>query len=142
MAFLKFLVKKLNILVILLACLTYLVLFLFKLDVSYGSIPFAVLHVIVITTLLYSIFRLIFPLNKDEKSNKQVKNKINNEKPDKTSLKKRDQSNVGYFKVEQNPNYYFKEYDDRYELYEKTLNGMKYIKTDYKKDLKNNGKLV
>ena len=37
-----------------------------------------------------------------------------------------------YYRVKQNPNYIMAEYSDRYELYYKTVNGLKKIRTDYK----------
>lgn len=40
---------------------------------------------------------------------------------------------IGYFKVKQNPNYLMAEYTDRYELFYLTSNGMKKVRTDYKK---------
>lgn len=37
-----------------------------------------------------------------------------------------------YFTVRQNPNYFFAEYDDRYELYFKSQSGVKHVRTDRK----------
>lgn len=37
-----------------------------------------------------------------------------------------------YFTVRQNPNYFFAEYDDRYELYFKSHSGVKHVRTDRK----------
>ena len=37
-----------------------------------------------------------------------------------------------YFRVKQNPNYVMAEFEDRYELYMKTADGLKKIRTDYK----------
>ncbi|MBQ9514358.1 MAG: hypothetical protein IJR66_05250 [Clostridia bacterium] len=37
-----------------------------------------------------------------------------------------------YYKVSQNPNYIMAEYSDRYELYYKSVHGLKKIRTDYK----------
>jgi hypothetical protein len=38
-----------------------------------------------------------------------------------------------YYRVKQNPNYVMAEYSDRYELYYKTANGLKKVRTDYKR---------
>lgn len=39
-----------------------------------------------------------------------------------------------YSTVKQNPSYFMAEYEDRYELYYKTSEGYKHIRTDYKKE--------
>ena len=39
-----------------------------------------------------------------------------------------------YFSVKQNPNYVMAEFNDRYELYLKTKDGLEKIRTDYKVD--------
>ena len=132
MAFLRYLVKKLNILIILLACLVYFFLFLVKVDVNYGSVAFAIIHAIIITTIIYSVFRLIFPLKNEEKVTKKQSNKKTESVK---QLKKQTDTEGVFYKVKQHENYYFKEFDNRYELYKKTPNGMRYVKTDYKKDL-------
>ena len=136
MKFIKFLFKKLNFLVIILAYLLYFILFLCKIDVTYGSVAFAVTHIVVITTLLYSIFRLIFPIEKPTKlaaSTVKTATKIEKGK----SQLSVDGSDGKLYRVKQNPNYYFKEFGDRYELYLKTPSGYEYVKTDYKKDVNN-----
>ena len=141
MKIIEFLVKKLNLITILLAYLLYFILFLCKIDVSYGSVSFAIVHVIVLATLFYSIFRLIFPLNKTTKNTTSVKDKktlsTQNSTKEKTTNKVKKDSvlNDKFYQVKQNPEYYFKEFTDRYELYKKTASGMQYVKTDYKKDL-------
>lgn len=38
-----------------------------------------------------------------------------------------------YYRVKQNPNYVMAEYSDRYELFCKTENGLKKVRTDYKR---------
>ena len=144
MTFIKWLFKKLNLWLILLAYLVYFILFLCQVDVKYGSLAFAITHIVVFTTLFYSVFRIIFPINKTEKSKSTTKKtdkttvKTQN-KEDKTSDTTAKTETGKFYQVKQNPNYYFKEFQDRYELYKKTETGMQYVKTDYKKDLKNNG---
>ena len=44
------------------------------------------------------------------------------------------QGGVRYFTVKGHENFYFAEYDDRYELYEKRREGDRYIRTDYKRE--------
>ena len=41
-----------------------------------------------------------------------------------------------YYKVKQNPNFIMAEFLDRFELYEKTSNGLKKVRTDYKENLR------
>ncbi len=139
MKFIKFLIKKLNLIIILAIYLLYFILFFLGLDVSYGSIIFAITHVLVFTTLLYSIFRIIFPKNKEKSSGKNVAKKSsqidNNTLKNKSDNKKEVNNNVVYYEVKQDNRYMFAEYPDRYELFLKTDSGLKYVKTDYKKDV-------
>ena len=139
MKFIKFLIKKLNLIIILAIYLLYFILFFLGLDVSYGSIIFAITHVLVFTTLLYSIFRIFFPKNKEKSSGKNVAKKSNqvdnNTLKNKSDNKKEVNNNVVYYEVKQDNRYMFAEYPDRYELFLKTDNGLKYVKTDYKKDV-------
>lgn len=37
-----------------------------------------------------------------------------------------------WYEVEGRPDYYFAEYEDRYELYRRTINGNEHVRTDYK----------
>ena len=139
MKFVKFIIKKLNLIIILAIYLLYFILFLCGLDVSYGSIIFAITHVLVFTTLLYSIFRIIFPKNNEKSSGKNVAKKSNqvdnNTLKNKSDNKKEVNNSVVYYEVKQDNRYMFAEYPDRYELFLKTDNGLKYVKTDYKKDV-------
>ncbi len=41
-----------------------------------------------------------------------------------------------YYNVKQNPNFIMAEFSDRFELYEKTQNGLKKVRTDYKENLR------
>ena len=66
MNFIKFLFKKLNIHFILIAYLVYFILFLCNVNVKYGSLAFALTHIAVFVTVFYSVFRLIFPIQKTE----------------------------------------------------------------------------
>ena len=143
MKFFEFLFKKLNFLIILIASLIYLALYLLEVDVSYGSISFAIIHVVIITTILYSVFRLIFPLNKKEKQTTK-QSKTTQEKTNKQTTTNKQQTNdntlisndgVTLYRVKQDDRYYFKEFSDRYELYIQTPSGLKYVKTDYKNNL-------
>ena len=61
------------------------------------------------------------------------------EKPEKPQKKKRIKEKEEkiypvYSVVKQNPSYFMAEYEDRYELYYKTTDGYRHIRTDYKKE--------
>ena len=134
--------KKLNLLIILLVYFIYFILFLCKVDVSYGSIVFAITHIIVFGTLFYSVFRIIFPLKTTKPQTKNTnKTKTTNKKTEDVKVKKETETKttsikntaIKYYEVKQDSRYVFAEYDDRYELFLKTNDGLKYVKTDYKK---------
>lgn len=61
------------------------------------------------------------------------------EKPEKPQKKKRIKEKEEkvypvYSVVKQNPSYFMAEYEDRYELYYKTTDGYRHVRTDYKKE--------
>ena len=103
---------------------------------------FAITHIIVFGTLFYSVFRIIFPLKTTKTQTKNTnKTKTTNKKTEDVKTKKvagtktevKQNSNIKYYEVKQDSRYVFAEYDDRYELFLKTNDGLKYVKTDYKK---------
>ena len=83
------------------------------------------------------MFRIIFPINKTEKSKSTTKKtdktteKTQN-KEDKTSDTTAKTETGKFYQVKQNPNYIMAEFEDRYELYEKTDKGLVKIRTDQK----------
>ena len=145
MKVINFFLKKLNIHVFIISYLAYLILYLFKVDVSYGSVAFAIVHTVVIGVAFYTIFRLIFPLdktnNKSKKSVDSTKKNIGETTKKNSTIDSDNNANLtvdtseNFYKVRQGPRYYFKEFSDRYELYLKTSSGFKHVKTDYKKDV-------
>ena len=95
-------------------------------DVSYGSLIFSGCVVGVIVTVLYSIYCALFVKKpKDKKGGKSAGSE---------SAKQSKKKSVYpiYFTVKQDPRYIFAEYQDRYELYLKTDNGLQYVRTDNK----------
>lgn len=135
---LKKIIKIFHLPIIFIAVIAYFVCFALGLNVKYGSFPFAVLHVVVFTTLAYSVVRLIFVrVEKKSKNNKKTKNVKKSTSCDAETVKQQKtppkQQKTVYYSVKQDPRYVFAEYDDRYELFLKTSDGLKYVKTDYKK---------
>lgn len=47
-------------------------------------------------------------------------------------VKEEKEEKIKYFKVKQKPGYYMAEFEDRYELYYMTVNGLQKVRTDYK----------
>lgn len=127
MKLIKFLIKsKLYIAVLFL--IFYAVTFFLGKDVTYGSIPFSIMAVGVIVSVLYSIYSALFvKRGKTKKGEKR-----GGEEPKRAEVKQKKSVYPIYFSAKQDPRYVFAEYEDRYELYLKTDSGLKYVKTDKK----------
>lgn len=126
MKFIKFLLKS-RLYPIPILLILYVILYFLGENVSYGSIPFAVLVIGVLVTVLYSIYRALFK----KKGNLKKEREKERQSKEPKQTKKRVVYPI-YFTVKQDPRYIFAEYEDRYELYLKTESGLKYVKTDVK----------
>jgi predicted membrane protein len=72
---------------------------------------------------------------KAEKPEREEPVQINVPVPEKNSFSSNTDKQIAYpvyYNVSQNANYVMAEYADRYKLYYRTKNGLKYIRTDYK----------
>ena len=126
MKFIKFLFRS-RLYPIPILLILYVILYFLGENVSYGSIPFAVLVIGVLVTVLYSIYRALFK----KKGNLKKEREKERQSKEPKQTKKRVVYPI-YFTVKQDPRYIFAEYEDRYELYLKTESGLKYVKTDVK----------
>lgn len=134
--FIVFICKKFNILIIAFIGIIYFLLYLCGFDVAYGSIIFALTHVAAFTTLLYSFYRIVIPKKDNKKQTKDKKAVLKQQKrinKKERNIETSDKNiKTKYYEVKQDPRYVFTEYSDRYELFIKTPDGLKYVKTDYK----------
>lgn len=111
---------------ILLLLIYYATMFFMGKDVGYKSLNFSILLVGSLVTVLYAIYCALTPKKKNNKRNKGDGEKSTTKTEPKKSIY------PIYFTVKQDERYVFAEYEDRYELYLKTENGLKYVRTDTK----------
>ena len=104
-----------------------------------NSVVLTVFYVAVIFSIVYAIFTTIKKLlgfgGKKVSKSKGVQ--IVDEEKSSSSDDKEDQDTTDYpkyYKVKQNPAYVMAEFKDRYELYLKTKDGLKLVRTDYKRN--------
>ena len=120
----------------------------------------AILEMIFFIVLIASIFwgviatvkSILFPNKREEKKRAKVKIiKTEEKEQGKDDIKALEHEEVNqtnppyvekvldkprYYRVKQNPDYVMAEYSDRFELYQKTSNGLIKLRTDYKENLR------
>jgi cell shape-determining protein MreC len=108
-----------------------------------NSIVLIVFYVLLVLSIVYAITGTIKRLLGIEKRvkkskgaqiiNEQVENKESAEQPvNEVKAEQVRKESPTYYTVKQNNNYIMAEYSDRYELYKKTEEGLKKVRTDYK----------
>lgn len=152
--FLYIFIKFLNLQFACVVALVGLVLFLTG-AIPSSSLATTLFYVFLVLSLFVAIIstvkNLLFPRAKKEKTNRggvqiveteteddgidnapsSENNETANEPPNVNSVQTKSNYPV-YFAVKQNPNYVMAEYEDRYELFEKSNRGLVKIRTDYK----------
>ncbi len=104
-----------------------------------NSVVLTVFYVAVIFSIVYAIFTTIKKLlgigGKKVSKSKGVH--IVDEEKNSSNIDVDGEDTIDYpkyYKVKQNPAYVMAEYNDRYELYLKTKDGLKLVRTDYKRN--------
>lgn len=159
--FIKIILKILHTLRLIPAIITLiyaLVLKLLNISFSDASGYTVALYIIAAFSILYFFYGITKPFIGEKKTKKPKNNDFNSQRQNDSysdgnyninhninAYAQRPQYNSNndyitnsrpiYYKVAQNENYVFSEYEDRYELFLKTESGLKYVKTDYKDKL-------
>ena len=125
--------KTFHLHVALLVLLTGIILFfvgVFEDNATAEMIYFIVLIASIFYAVIGTIKAVLFPKPKEEKKRAKVdivKNDDDNHQEETTTKEK-----PIFYKVKQNHSYVMAEYSDRYELFVKTGEGLKKVRTDYK----------
>ncbi len=117
----------------LLVILTGIILFfcgVFEDNATAELIYFIVLIASVFYAVIGTVMAILFPKHKEEKKRAKV-DIVKKAGTEKTKREPEEEKPV-FYKVKQNHSYIMAEYKDRYELFVKTPEGLKKVRTDYK----------
>ena len=135
--------KFFNLQIALLVALIGVVLYfsgVFENSVALEMIFYIVLIFSIIYAVIISVAKVLgIEWSKGKKEKKRSKVEIVEVEDKKEEIKRESQQvieekeeKIKYFKVKQKPGYYMAEFEDRYELYYMTVNGLQKVRTDYK----------
>ncbi|MBQ7339565.1 MAG: hypothetical protein IJW43_01785 [Clostridia bacterium] len=101
-----------------------------------------VFYIVLIFSIIYAVIISVGKVlglewSKGKKENKRSKVEIvevedKKEETEQEIQQEIKEEKIKYFKVRQKPGYYMAEFEDRFELYYKTVNGLQKVRTDYK----------
>ena len=107
-----------------------------------NSVVLIIFYVLLVLSIVYAIagtIKRLLGIDKRVKKskgaqiiNEQVDNQEEKESENQVQLDPVKKESPTYYTVKQNNNYIMAEYSDRYELFKKTENGLKKVRTDYK----------
>ena len=118
----------------LLVILTGIILFfcgVFEDNATAEMIYFIVLIASVFYAVIGTVRAILFPKPKEEKKRAKV-DIVKKEETEEEKAEQTDKEKPVFYKVKQNNSYIMAEYKDRYELFVKTPEGLKRVRTDYK----------